>query len=174
MASTLRGEASTRKLRAPLSKALCFKTMNILDIDDLLDKCIEVESSLGEREMFLYSVAYLESVADMQGWDHFFTHSMHLYVPLCQILKLSGDLDSLRILKNYESHFSAFNVRFGAKEIDTFLSIATESYFASCPDWREMFSGLTEQRWSLISKYLESIGFQLKTLQGAVSARPSA
>lgn len=90
-----------------LSKSLLFfeKSMEILNTESIFDKGLKNEHELTENEKLIYSLAYFESIADMEGWDHFFTYSMKLYPSLIKILKLAGDHNSLRVLMNYENHF---------------------------------------------------------------------
>ncbi len=46
--------------------------MKSLTVDEMLDKGIGDETNLSEQEWPIFAVAYLESIADMEGWDHFF------------------------------------------------------------------------------------------------------
>ncbi len=137
--------------------------MQIIEVDNILDIGLSNESDLNENEKLIYAVAYLESVSDMEGWDHFFTYSMKLYPLLCRALKLASDLSSLSVIRDYEKHLESLGVDFKAQEIDCFLATATDEYLSTCPDWREQFSDLSEQRWVLIARYFQSIGVQLKT-----------
>ncbi|WP_431688161.1 hypothetical protein [Hahella sp. NBU794] len=137
--------------------------MQTINVDEVLDRGLEDQSTLKENELLVYSIAYLESVADMEGWDHFFIYSMTLYSSLCKLLKLAGDFSSFKVIENYKGHFQSLGVAFEAKAIDSFLTNAPDKYYSSCPDWREEFSSLSEQRWGLISEYFQSIGVQLKT-----------
>jgi len=137
--------------------------MQQLNVEEILDKGIENESCLDENEVLIFSVGYLESIADMEGWDHFFTYSMHLYSSLCKALKLAGDFASLKVIENYKSHFQSLGVPFEAKKIDIFLTNATDQYYSSCPDWREEFSILADQRWSLLTDFFRTEGVQIET-----------
>lgn len=121
-----------------------------MDSDMILDKGLTDESALSEKEKLVFSVAYLESIADMEGWDHFFTYSMRLYPNVIKLLKLTNDQASLNILYDYEEHFKKLGVNFAPKEIDIFLTKAPESYFNSCPDWRELFDQASKDRWAKI------------------------
>ena len=136
--------------------------MQTMDIEEIIDRGLSDEASLSETERLVYSVAYLESVSDMEGWDQFFTHSMGLYPALTKLLKLSGDFQSLSVVKNYKEHFKKNGVKFESKDIDRFLTNISNEYLDSCPDWREQFSDLSEQRWDLISRYFFSIGIKLQ------------
>lgn len=133
-----------------------------MDVEEVLDKGLEDESGLSEVELQVFSVAYLESVADMEGWDHFYTYSMHLHPIMTSLLLSAEDRASLKVIQDYEKHFSELGVAFNVKEIDAFLSSASESYYSSCPDWREEFSLLSDQRWDKIVSYLNGQGIKLK------------
>ncbi|BCE01997.1 DMP19 family protein [Marinicellulosiphila megalodicopiae] len=137
--------------------------MRILKVDDILDKGLEDENSLDHDEKLIYSVAYLESIADMQGWDHFFTYTMEYYPDLIKLLKLSEDSVSLNILENYRNHFKEMGVSFNPESIENFLCTATDEYLMKCPDWREEFTEVYSHRWKLIANYCAKIGVQLKT-----------
>ena len=137
--------------------------MERFDVEIILDKGIQSEEELSDDELLIYSVAYFESIADMEGWDHFYTYEMRLYPALQIMLRLAGDICSLNVLKAYENHFIELGVKFTSTEIDGFLSTATNEYLASCPDWREEFSKLGQMRWNLISSYFKAEGIEIKT-----------
>jgi len=121
-----------------------------MNSEKILDKGLIDESALSENEKLIFSVAYLESIADMEGWDHFFTYSMRLYPHVIKLLKLTNDEASLNILYDYEKHFEKLGVNFSPKEIDGFLTNAPDSYYNSCPDWRELFEQASKERWAKI------------------------
>lgn len=135
----------------------------MLNVDDILDKGLEAEEALTENERLIYAVAYLESIADMEGWDHYFTYDMKWYPLLIDLLRRAGDFRSLGIVNDYKKHFDELGVGFEAKEIDFFLCEASDDYFDTCPDWRELFSDMSEQRWRLIAAYFKNIGVNVKT-----------
>ena len=134
----------------------------MLFVDEIVDKGLRHSSDLTDEEKPIYYLAYLEQVADMEGWDFFFIYNMDSYPLVKQLLISSGDFNSLKILKSYEDHFRALGVTFSSKEIDEFLLKASEAYYLSCPDWRAMFSKVYSERWKLISKYYGSIRLELK------------
>jgi hypothetical protein len=138
-------------------------SMQILNLDRILDKGIEDENSLLDIEQPIFSIAYLESIADSQSWDHFFTYSIHLLDEVERTLKKSGDFQSLSILNHYKKHFNDLGVTFTAQSIDNYLCSATEEYFSKCPDWREKFEACSIQRWELLSHYYKSLGVILET-----------
>ncbi len=133
-----------------------------MDVNDILEKGLKGES-LTDNENMVYVVAYLESIADMEGWDHFFTYSMNLHQTLCNTLKEIGDFVSYKVIKDYESHFQKYGVMFESQEIDKFLAAASEEYFKRCPDWREEFFQASELRWDLMIKYFKNIEIRLLT-----------
>ncbi|EOK5797836.1 hypothetical protein ACM6VE_004580, partial [Vibrio parahaemolyticus] len=137
--------------------------VSMLKVDEVLDKGLTNFELLTEDEWLIFVVAYIEIVADMEGWDHFFTYNMDWYPVLVKSLQLSGDDVSLEILQNYEQHFANLKVSFDAKSIDTFLASASSRYLNSCPDWRELFSDAAEQRWLKIEAYFRSHGVKICT-----------
>ncbi|WP_421910616.1 hypothetical protein [Marinobacter sp.] len=137
--------------------------MRALSVDQIFDKGMHDEASLSEDEWPIFAVAYLESVADMQGWDHFFTYNMEWCPLVTRILKLSGDLQSLRVIEDYRKHFEHLGVGFEADEIDQFLAGVSHAYLDECPDWREEFTQLANTRWELIAQYCRNVGVNLQT-----------
>lgn len=137
--------------------------METLSVEGILDKGLESESLLSELEWPIFVVAYLESIADMEGWDHFFTYNLAWYSQLLDILRLSGDFRSLGIIKDYENHLIKHGVEFKQESIDAFLTKAPDDYFDSCPDWREQFQSNSESRWKLIERYYSDKGLRVKT-----------
>ena len=137
--------------------------MQVLDVEGVFEKGMSDQNSLSENEWLIYVVSYFEYMADAEGWDHFFTYFMPWYQKLSRGLKLAGDFGSLQVLKDYENHFTKLGVNFTSKAIDEFLTTASNEYLDSCPDWRDQFSDLGDQRWELISRYYRNIGVELKT-----------
>ncbi|NRB81901.1 MAG: hypothetical protein HRU38_25135 [Saccharospirillaceae bacterium] len=137
--------------------------MHTLNIENILDKGIDDEKSLSKLERSVFVVVYLESIADAQGWDHYFTYSMNLYDELELILTNCNDQLSLAVLNDYKGHFNDLNVNFSSVAIDDFLSKANHEYFDNCSDWREEFEKCFEQRWSLISAYFLNLGISVET-----------
>tara|TARA_Y100000310_G_C20176630_1_gene576113 strand:- start:13 stop:390 length:378 start_codon:yes stop_codon:yes gene_type:complete len=125
--------------------------MQALDVDEILDRGLRDETSLSELEWPIFAVAYLESVADMEGWDFFFIYCME-WCPLV-----------IRILENYRKHYLSFGVDFTAYQIDRFLQTASDAYFSGCCDWREEFTEVAEIRWALIAQHYRSVGINLQT-----------
>ncbi|MGY5734028.1 hypothetical protein ACXHP7_06990 [Vibrio chemaguriensis] len=134
-----------------------------IDIDSILDKGLSQEENLTDVEWPVFVLAYFESIADMEGWDHFFTYSMKWYSAMYDLLRRANDFNSLRILQDYKNHFSQLGVEFTAQAIDNYLTEASDDYFTNCPDWRDKFNDYSEQRWELVSEYYKSIGVELKT-----------
>ena len=135
--------------------------MKTVDVFEILDKGIDSIESLTDFELQFFCVAYLELLADMEGWDHFFTYSINLYSPLRESLKQVNDRYSLDVLDNYETHFNTYNVSFDQKSIGQFLLNVDDSYLLSCPDWREMFSELSPSRWDLFKQYYLKHGYDI-------------
>jgi len=135
----------------------------MLNVDDIIDKGLVDESQLTSNEQLIFAVAYLESLSDMEGWDHFFTYNFSWYSKLIEALELSNDQLSLNVLNDYKQHFIKLGVPFQSTEIDNFLLTANEGYFEHCIDWRESFNEVADQRWRKIQLYFNSIGFELGT-----------
>ncbi|WP_322114539.1 hypothetical protein, partial [Vibrio parahaemolyticus] len=146
-----------------LSKALCENGILMQNVDEILDKGLTNTELLTEEEWLIFVVAYLESVTDMEGWDHFFTYNMSWYPILTNILQLASDAASLEIIENYKQHFINLGVSFHPEAIDSFLASANNGYYESCPDWRELFSEVSEQRWLKIRAYFSSCGIKTST-----------
>ena len=81
--------------------------MQSLTVDEILDKGISDETKLSEQDWPIFAVAYLESISDMEGWDHFFTYSMEWYPLVLRALKLAGNFNSLKLLIIIESTLKA-------------------------------------------------------------------
>ena len=135
----------------------------MLFVDEIVEKGLTNLSGLSDEERPIYYLAYLEQVANLEGWDFFFTYNMDSYPLVKKLLVSAGDFSSLKVLKSYEDHFKALGIKFSSKDIDGFLLQASETYYRSCPDWRAMFSKLYRKRWKLVSKYYGSLGLELKT-----------
>ncbi|WP_220718578.1 hypothetical protein [Agarivorans litoreus] len=133
------------------------------NVDEVLDKGLTNTELLTEEEWLIFVVAYLESIADMEGWDHFFTYNMNWYPILANSLQLVSDEESLKIIENYKLHFAKLGVDFHPESIDSFLVSANSSYYENCPDWRELFSEVSEQRWLKIRAYFSSRGIKICT-----------
>lgn len=127
------------------------------DLSEILDKGLTNENNLCEIERKIYVVLYLETVADMEGWDFFFIYKMEWYEILINTLKTIGDRKSLQIIFDYEKHFRDLNILFTSASIDDFLLKAEDHYFESCPDWRELFSANRETRMNLLIEYYQRI-----------------
>ena len=133
----------------------------MLNVDDILDKGLKRESLLTDHEQLIFAIAYLESLSDMEGWDHFFIYNFNWYSKLIEALELSDDQLSLNVLNDYKQHFIKLGVPFQAKKIDGFLLIADEQYFENCIDWRESFYEIADQRWNKVQLYFNRLGFEL-------------
>lgn len=134
----------------------------MLFVEEIVDKGLRSISNLNDEERPIYHLAFLEQVAAIEGWDFFFIYNMDSYPLVKQLLISSGDFNSLKVLKNYEDHFKSLGVKFSSKEIDDFLLNASEVYYRSCPDWRDMFSKIHSERWNLVAKFYGSTGVELK------------
>ena len=136
--------------------------MKEYDTYTILDKGFENEESLNSDEWTIFIILYFESLADMEGWDHFFSYKMNWYPILIETLDLIKDTESLSVINNYKKHITDQNIEFTSEAIDTFLLNADDKYFDSCPDWREDFSDLSGKRWELLSQYFNKSGLKIK------------
>lgn len=119
-------------------------------------------AALDEDELVIVALIDLETVADMEGWDHFFTSSnLSLYPALKGALAEAGDQRSCSVLESYESYLSAHGVALTAAAIDEFLASLTDAELESVPDWREAYSAAGEERWAKIREWLQSKGREL-------------
>ena len=137
--------------------------MRVFDVFDITNKGIGNPDKVTESEWPIFVVSYLESIADMEGWDHFFTYSMQWYDSLCAALEMIEDSKSLKIIENYVQHFGELGIHFDAKSIDSFLESATDEYIETCRDWREEFSTASEKRWELLAEFYRKRNIKLIT-----------
>ena len=134
-----------------------------LDIQDVCDRGFRDATSLTSEERFIYLLADLELLREMEGWDHFFmTDRMMIYYrELIAGLEASGDSVSIEILQDYERHFSKYGVAFEPSAIRAFLSQESEGYMSSCRDWSSEFELAKETRWDKVEAYLTRCGYTL-------------
>ena len=137
--------------------------MQVLTVVEILDKGLQREESLSEIEWPIYIVAYFESIMNMEGWDHFFTHNMKWLPQLKKFLSVVGDFESMKVIQSYKKHFEELGIHFSTQEIEAFLAQATDEYLDNCPDWCEQFDNAYEHRWELICKHYNSLGITVKT-----------
>lgn len=136
-----------------------------LDPTDVYKRGLEDPASLSPEERFVYLLMELETLMNMEGWDHFFTseHLMLYYGELNRGLELAEDDKSLAILKDYEEHLTGHRIELKANAIADFLSKQNDDYLTSCRDWRNDFEELTEGRWQKVTAWLNSRGIRLLT-----------
>lgn len=135
----------------------------VLDPADIYERGLRDPEGLTSAERLVFILMELETLMDMEGWDHFFTSKSARYYPeLKQGLVASGDTDSLEVLEDYERHLSERNVPFHPSAIEDFLGAQDEKYLNNCRDWREDYSRLSERRWRKLREYLGTLGFALQ------------
>jgi hypothetical protein len=133
----------------------------LLNIQDVCNRGFRDATSLTPQERLVYLLADLESLKDMEGWDHFFTtNRMRYYRDLVTGLEAAGDTVSLEILHAYETPFSSYGVAFEASAIAKFLSDVPEAFWKS-RDWESEFELAKEDRWSKVDAYLTRCGYAL-------------
>ncbi|MES2461450.1 MAG: hypothetical protein V4671_12780 [Armatimonadota bacterium] len=110
----------------------------------------------------VYLVQELETMADMDGWDHFFITSRAYYLgELKAGLKMVEDTDSLAVLEDYERQFAPHIGIMEPEALADFLALQGNDYFHRDRDWRGDFTNLAEERWGRIDKYLHAKGIHL-------------
>jgi len=115
------------------------------------------EALTGE-ERLVYLLIELETYADMEGWDHFFTTPlMRFYEELKGGLQAAGDLRSAGVLNRYEEFLRSHGVALEPDAIEEFCGAAD----TDGGDWHEEYSRLNEARWERIREWLRSRGITL-------------
>ncbi len=133
-----------------------------LRIEDVCDRGLKDAGSLTSEERLVYLLADLETLIDMEGWDHFFmTPCMRYYSDLISGLQAAGDSVSVEVLRDYENHFSRYGVAFEPEAIAAFLCESPDGYESSCRDWQEEFEAAKETRWKKIEEYLAPRGYEI-------------
>ena len=133
-----------------------------LRIEDVCDRGFKDAARLTPEERLVYLLADLETLIDMEGWDHFFmTLRMQYYSDLISGLQAAGDSVSAEVLRDYEEHFSLYGVAFEPKAIAGFLSEEPDGYASSCRDWQEEFELAKETRWKKMEQYLAGRGYEI-------------
>lgn len=114
--------------------------------------------ALSLEERLVYLVLELETYADMEGWDHFFTTPLlRFYEELKRGLWEAGALPSFEVLERYEAFLRAHGVVMDPDAIEVFCA----EFEGEAADWREEFSRLTEARWNEIRGWLKQRGVTL-------------
>ena len=118
--------------------------------------------ALTPEERFVYLVMDLETLADMEGWDHFFMYSSGGYLnELKAGLSSAGDTASLAVLEDYEGRFLQQGIAMEPEALEDFIMAQDDSYFANDRDWRDEFTAVIEERWKKIQQYLQGKGIHL-------------
>jgi hypothetical protein len=118
--------------------------------------------SLTKAERLVYVLMELETYADMEGWDHFFTTNKLRYYPeLKEGLAAAGDSESLEVLEDYERHLTAHAVPLDADAIEDFVCSADDVELAKWRDWRGDYSDLCPARWEKVKAYLRRGGLAM-------------
>lgn len=132
---------------------------------DCYQKGLKNIDELTPEERQIYILMEFETLMDMEGWEHFFIYDWHLKFcsELKQTLQVIDDSDSLSFLNQYELHLHEKSIPLEAEAIENFVFSQSESYFVNSPDWRELYSQFTEERWNKMSRYLAKKGITLQT-----------
>jgi hypothetical protein len=139
-------------------------TLTPLDPTEVYERGLRDAESLTPPERFVYILMELETYADMEGWDHFFTTEKLRYYPELKAgLAASGDVESLEVLQDYERYLAAHRVTLDANGIADFLSSQSDADLAVWRDWREDYSCLSPVRWEKVRAHLRSVGWAMRS-----------
>jgi hypothetical protein len=133
-----------------------------LDPKDVYERGLRDPESLSDAERLVYILIELETYADMEGWDHFFTtDQLRYFTELKAGLVASGDVESLEVLQHYEDYLASHGVTLDADSIDAFLCSRPDAESDTLRDWREDFSCLCPARWQKVGAYLRRCGWTM-------------
>jgi hypothetical protein len=126
-----------------------------LSPDEILNRGFGDFESLAPLERIVFVLLEFECLMEMEGWDDFFTSKWSCYYPeMKRGLLLAGDLESLEVLQDYETHLIDHGVSLDPSSLDAFLCSQNTDYFTTCRDWNEDYSQLKDHRWRKIRDYL--------------------
>ncbi len=119
--------------------------------------------SLKPYEKLVFTLYNFDLIADMEGWDHFFTHEHHFawYDEMKHWLDKIDDIPSLSLLEEYENHLATQGVEVNPAAINEHLCLANQNNFETPRDWRNDYSELRPRRWNKANFYLQQNGYQL-------------
>lgn len=119
---------------------------------------LKAPEALTAEERLVYLLLELETYADMEGWDHFFTTPlMRYYDELRSGLQAIGDPDSVGVLDHYAAFLSSHGVAMEPGAIEQFCcDQGTEAH-----DWREDYGRHAETRWRRVREWLGQRGIEL-------------
>jgi hypothetical protein len=150
-----------------LSRLRCDEGIAVVRLDpsEIYERGLQDLARLVGAERLVFMLQDFDNLMEMEGWDHFFLYDHHFiwYPEMKDWLRAIGDVASLAVLDNYESHLKRNGVPISSEKIRLFLSAQDDSYLEDCPDWCEQYCELRTVRWAKVSEYLESHGQQLQT-----------
>ena len=136
--------------------------MDTLDPLEVYERGLCDVESLTQSERFVYLLMELETYADMEGWDHFYTtDNLRYYPELKAGLVAAGDHDSLEVLEDYEQYLASHDVPLETNAIDDFLCSQSDEDLAKCRDWREDFRDLGPARWEKVKAHFRRGGLNM-------------
>jgi hypothetical protein len=137
-------------------------TLTPLDPMEVYERGLRDAESLTQAELLVYALIELETYADMEGWDHFFTSDKLLFYPALKAgLVAAGDAESLAVLDDYERYLASRGVPLEADAIDEFLCAQADDDLTRCRDWREDYSRLGPERWEKVKAHLRRGGLAM-------------
>lgn len=129
---------------------------------DVYNRGLSNPDALTPDERLVYLVQELKTLADMEGWDHFFRYDyVYHLVELKDRLRRVGDTDSLAVLDDYEQRLRLQGVAMEPEAVSVFLASQNAVSFENDRDWREEFSNASEARWDKIGAYLRDQGHEV-------------
>ena len=137
-------------------------TLTPLDAMEVYERGLRDAESLTHAERLVYVLVELETYADMEGWDHFFTTDKLRSDPELKAgLVSSGDSESVEVLEDYERYLASHGVPLEADAIEEFLCSQSNNDLANCRDWHEDYSRLGPARWEKVKAHLRRGGLAL-------------
>jgi hypothetical protein len=133
-----------------------------IDLNRVFERGVENPDALDSHELAVFAILQLEILADMEGWDHFFTTTtLRFYSALKAALVEAEDFRSLQVLESYEAYLRFRSVPFTPEHIEAFVSSLSDQGLATDPDWHESFSAASGDRWLKIERWLATHGREL-------------
>lgn len=133
-----------------------------IDLNRVFERGVENPDALDCHELAIFALLQLETLADMEGWDHFFTTTTFRFYPALKAALIDAeDFRSLQVLESYEAYFRFRGVLFTPEHIEAFVSSLSDQELTADPDWRESFSAASGDRWLKIERWLAKHGRDL-------------
>jgi hypothetical protein len=137
----------------------------LLDPLATYDRGLSDLDSLVGAERLVFMLQDFDNLMEMEGWDHYFLHKHHFawYGEMKRWLHQIGAEGSLAVLNNYESHVRSKGFEVSPSDIESLLTSEDELDHRSCPDWRDQYCALREDRWEKAIAFLRDQGIILQS-----------